>query len=125
MEKIGINFNDYNTREFLSYKGNTFEATVEYISRDTKKETFNQVLNNGIIYCTDKWGDPGFPSGKDPKVRAIDGITQELISKGINKIIFVDDTKSHITSMQEKFKTIPINTLIVNYIKGPKVATGI
>lgn len=71
----------------------------------------------GIIYCTDRQ-----VAGVDPKVHAFKQLQDYFLRKGIINIIYVDDLKDHIDHMSAYFKTLPINTLVVQYTLGSQIS---
>lgn len=71
----------------------------------------------GIIYCTDRQ-----VAGVDPKVHAFKQLQDYFLRKGIINIIYVDDLKDHIDHMSAYFKTLPIDTLVVQYTLGSQLS---
>jgi len=109
--------------EHLATKRELGSKTIEILQRSPKFSDLDwsggedKKYEEGIIYCTDRQVD-----GVDPKVHAFKQLQDYFLRKGITNIIYVDDLQGHIDHMSAYFKTLHINTLVVQYTLGSQLS---
>ena len=109
--------------EHLATKRELGSETIEILKRSSKFSDLDwfdgedKKYEEGIIYCTDRQ-----VAGVDPKVHAFKQLQDYFLRKGITNIIYVDDLEGHIGHMSAYFKTLPIDTLVVQYTLGSQLS---